>query len=237
MAFTSVKRRKVHEDVASQIEDAIISGAFAEGEHLPAERELMESFAVGRPAVREALLLLERMGLVRLSTGGRAKIVRPTITNMVNQFAGTAKLLLTTPGGEAAFQDARRVFESAIARNAAEIASDADIAKLRTMLEANRAALSDMGEFERTDVAFHLTLAEIGQNPIFGALHGAIAGWLSKQRHVSLRVPGSAQRALASHEEIFQAVASHQVEKAWQAMDRHLREVMSLYRQSTEQSR
>lgn len=233
MTFKNIKRRKLHEDVASQIEDAIISGSLAEGENLPSERDLMESFGVGRPAVREALLVLERTGLVQLSTGGRARIVRPTVTNMVHQLSGTAKHFIASPGGEEAFQDARRLFESAIARNAAEVATDDNIARLRAALDANREAVDDMGVFERTDVAFHLALAEIGQNPIFGALHVAIVGWLSMQRHISLRISGAAQRALKSHEEIFEAVAKHEPEQAWQAMDRHLREVMSLFRQGT----
>ena len=109
------------------------------------------------------------------------------------------------------------------------VATAADIARLEMALVANRAALDDMAGFERTDVAFHLVLAEIGQNPIFGALHGAIAGWLSLQRKISLRVDGAAQQALASHQTIYEAVASHQPEQAWQAMDQHLRQVILHY--------
>ena len=235
MDFRNVKRRKIHEDVASQIEEAIISGSLAEGDNLPSERDLMESFGVGRPAVREALLLLERMGLVQLTTGGRARIIRPTVSVLVNQLAGTAKHFLASPGGEESFQDARRLFEAAIARNAAEIASDADIEQLRNALEANRATLDDMAAFERTDVAFHFALASIGDNPVFAALHGGIAGWLSMQRHISLRVEGAAARAFKSHERIFDAVANHRPEDAWRAMDEHLRDVMQLYRRSNVQ--
>jgi GntR family transcriptional repressor for pyruvate dehydrogenase complex len=235
MTFRSVKRRKIHEDVASQIEDAIISGSLAEGDNLPSERDLMESFGVGRPAVREALLLLERTGLVQLTTGGRARIIRPTISVLVNQLAGSARHFLATPGGEESFQDARRLFEAAIARNAAEIATEADISQLRAALEANRAALEDMAAFERTDVAFHFALASIGDNPVFAALHGGIAGWLSMQRHISLRVAGAAERAFASHEAIFAAVANHRPEDAWRAMDSHLRDVMLFYRKSNGQ--
>lgn len=236
MNFRNVKRRKVHEDVAAQIEEAIISGSLAEGENLSSERDLMESFGVGRPAVREALLLLERTGLVQLTTGGRARIIRPTVSVLVNQLAGTAKHFLASPGGEESFQDARRLFEAAIARNAAEIATDSDISQLRTALEANRAALDDMAAFERTDVAFHFALARIGDNPVFAALHGGIAGWLSMQRHISLRVVGAAERALQRHEAIFEAVANRKPEEAWRAMDDHLRDVMQLYRKSKEES-
>ena len=229
MGFQSVRRRKVHEDVAVQIEEAIILGALVEGESLPSERDLMASFGVGRPAIREALLLLERTGFLQLSTGGRARITRPTVAVMIDQLSGSAKQLMAMPGGEQAFQEARRVFEAAIARNAAEIATATDIDRLGTALAMNRASIHDMTAFERTDVAFHLVLAEIGQNPVFGALNGAIAGWLVLQRQVSLRVDGAAAKALASHEKIFQAVADHQPELAWAAMDQHLRQVMQHY--------
>ncbi len=232
--FQSVRRRKVHEDVAVQIEEAIILGALVQGENLPSERDLMATFGVGRPAVREALLLLERTGFLQLSTGGRARITRPTVTVLVDQLAGSAKHLMASPGGEEAFQEARRVFEAAIARNAAEIATEADIARLNVALRENRAALDDMAVFERTDVAYHLVLAEIGQNPVFSALHGAIAGWLSLQRTVSLRVEGAAQKAFECHERIFQAVAAHQPERAWQEMDQHLRQTRLLYIQGRE---
>ena len=237
MDFQSVRRRKVHEDVAAQIEDAIILGALVEGENMPSERDLMANFGVGRPAIREALLLLERTGFLQLSTGGRARITRPTVTVLIDQLSGSAKHLMAMPGGEAAFQEARRVFEAAIARNAAEIATTADIARLEAALAANRAALGDMAAFERTDVAYHLVLAEIGQNPVFGALHGAIAGWLSLQRKVSLRADGAAEQALASHQRIYDAIAAHQPEQAWQAMDQHLRQVMLHYGKGKEGAR
>jgi DNA-binding FadR family transcriptional regulator len=229
MSFKSIRRRKVHEDVAAQIEEAIISGDLVEGENLPSERHLMESFGVGRPAVREALLMLEVKGFLRLATGGRARITRPTVAVMVDQLSGSAKHLLSSAEGERAFQDARRVFEAAIARNAAEIATPDDIARLGKALEENRNSLDDMAAFERTDLAFHLALAEIGNNPVFAALHGAISGWLSFQRHVALRVEGVAERALQSHEQIYEAVAKLQPDQAWHAMDQHLRLVKEQY--------
>lgn len=194
----------------------------------------MATFGVGRPAIREALLLLERTGFLQLSTGGRARITRPTMAVMIDQLSGSAKHLMAMPGGGQAFQEARRVFEAAIARNAAEVATPADIDRLGRALEVNRAALGDMAAFERTDVAFHLVLAEVGQNPVFGALHGAIAGWLTLQRKVSLRIEGAAGLALASHERIFRAVADHQPEQAWAAMDQHLRQVTLQYGKARE---
>jgi DNA-binding FadR family transcriptional regulator len=218
-----IQRRKIHEDVAAQIEEMIASGEYAEGDQLPSERELMEGFGVGRPAVREALLSLQKMGLVALSSGERARVVRPTVEALVGQLSGAARHLLGRPDGIREFQDARRVFEAAIARRAAERA-----------LEANEAALGAVPDFERTDVAFHLVLAELSGNSIFVALHHAIVEWLTKQRTVSLRNPGADRRAFESHRRIRDAVAAHDPEGAWQAMDAHLAAVNELYWQGLE---
>ena len=141
MNFKSVKRRKVHEDVAEQIEDQILSGGLEKGANLPSERSLMEAFNVGRPAVREALLLLQRGGFIEVSSNGRPIVTRPTATNVLEQLSGSARFLLSSKDGERSFQDARRLFEAAIARNAAEIASPQDIERIGAALRANREAI------------------------------------------------------------------------------------------------
>ena len=229
-----IQRRKIHEDVAAQIEEMIASGEVAEGDQLPSERELMEGFGVGRPAVREALLSLQKMGLVALSSGERARVVRPTVEALVGQLSGAARHLLGRPDGIREFQDARRVFEAAIARRAAERVTEVGIERLTRALEANEAALGSMPDFERTDVAFHLVLAELSGNSIFVALHHAIVEWLTKQRTVSLRNPGADGHAFDSHRRIRDAVAAHDPEGAWRAMDEHLAVVNKLYWQGLE---
>ncbi len=46
MGFKNIKRRKIHEDVAEQIENQIISGLIKEGSSLPPERSLMKTLKV-----------------------------------------------------------------------------------------------------------------------------------------------------------------------------------------------
>lgn len=233
MSFTAVRRRKVHEDVAAQIEEAIISGVYAEGDQLPPERELMERFGVGRPAVREALLMLERNGILQLSAGERARVVHPTMDGLVDQLSAAARHFLASSAGERSLQEARRVFESAIARHAAEVASEADIEKLRAALADNRAALASVPEFEATDVGFHLVIAEIGNNQVFLAMHRAIVGWLAMQRRVSLKAEAAMASAFRHHEAIFEAIAARVPERAWAAMNAHLLDVERYYRHAS----
>jgi len=99
---------------------------------------------------------------------------------------------------------------------------------------ANQEAIGNVDAFERTDVEFHFVIASIGNNPVFAALHTAIAEWLSNQRKVSLRVPGVEASAYNSHEDIHKAIASREPEKAWHAMDRHLRDIMEQFEKGSQ---
>jgi GntR family transcriptional repressor for pyruvate dehydrogenase complex len=67
--FRAPARRRLHEDVADQLRDAIFDGRFQPGQKLPPERELAEQFAVNRTSVREAIKVLEGQGLVSVRQG------------------------------------------------------------------------------------------------------------------------------------------------------------------------
>lgn len=224
-----IRRRKLYEDVVERLETAINEGHYAPGDQLPAERELMEAYSVGRTAIREALFALQRMGLIVISSGERARVSQPSAGTMIGELSGVARYLLAKPGGAHHFQQARAMFEIGVAGLAAETATPEDIAKLETALTANRAALDQNRAFERTDVAFHFVLAEISRNPIFTALHTGLTEWLTEQRTTSLKAHGAAQAAYAAHQRIYEAVAGHDPQAAADAMRAHLAEVGDYY--------
>jgi DNA-binding FadR family transcriptional regulator len=69
LPFRAPARRRLHEDVAEQLRDAIFDRRLAPGEKLPPERELAERFEVNRTSVREAIKVLEGQGLVSVRQG------------------------------------------------------------------------------------------------------------------------------------------------------------------------
>src|SRR5262247_558023 len=133
----AIRRRRLYEEVARRLEAMIQEGRYSPGDQLPSERELMKQFGVGRPAVREALFALQKMGLVAINSGERARVTRPTPKVVFESLAGAARHLLGAPDGVRHFQEARNFFEIGLARHAATYASDTDIAELKTALEAN----------------------------------------------------------------------------------------------------
>jgi GntR family transcriptional regulator, sialic acid-inducible nan operon repressor len=207
----------------------VLDGRLQPGDALPSERELMERHGVGRPAVREALLSLQKAGLIAIQNGERARVVRPSASSLVGELGSAARYLLSREGGVRQFQEARLFFEIGLVRYAATHADDSDIDRLAQALAANGAALADMAVFASTDVAFHFVLAEIPRNSIFVALHVALAEWLTEQRASTLRRRGAARKALQAHRAIFDAVAAHDAERAETAMRHHLTDVADMY--------
>jgi len=67
--FEAVRKTKVYEEVARQIERLIADGRFKPGDKLPAERELAETLEVSRSSVRDAIRTLELLGLVEPGQG------------------------------------------------------------------------------------------------------------------------------------------------------------------------
>ena len=229
MALTTVRRRKLYEDVAGQLESMIHEGRYRPGDQLPSERELMQMFGVGRPAVREALSAMQRMGLVAINSGERARVTLPTPRVMFESLAGPVRHLLAAPEGIRHFQEARTFFEVGLARHAAEHATAAEVTQLREALAANESAIDNIIAFERTDAAFHYVLAVIPRNPIYTAIHEAIAAWLTEQRHVSLQRKGQNEIAYQAHRAVFEAIAARDADRAERVMRGHMEQVIKTY--------
>ncbi len=229
-----VKQRKLSDEVAGHLEQLIRSGQLAEADRLPSERELMRQFGVGRPSIREALLHLSKMGLVEVRSGERARVTRPSPQFVIDALAIPAKHMMAAPGGVLNFQSARIFFEVGLARNAAKHATMEDIARLELALKANEESIGDLKRFERTDVDFHFELALMMRNPIFTAIHAALADWLLEQRHTTL-AKGEDRKAYDAHKLIFATIAARDPDRAEAAMREHLEYVARRYNSVVEQ--
>ena len=224
-----IRRRKLYEEVADRLEAMIHEGIYSPGDRLPSERELMKRYGVGRPAVREALFALQKMGLVAISSGERARVTRATPQIVVESLSGAARQLLSQPDGARHLQEARTFLEVGLARHAAAHATRHDIDQLATALAANKATIDSVRDFEQTDVAFHYVLAVMPRNPIFTAIHEAMIGWLTEQRRISLRHPGQNRVAYRAHEQIYEAIATRDPDRAEKVIRAHLDQVSRLY--------
>ncbi len=232
-----IQRRKLFQEVLDRLIERIRSGEFQPGAQLPSERELMASYGVGRPAVREALQALERSGIVSISHGERARVVMPTAGSLIEQIAGSAQHLLSVePGSLEHLKDARLFFETGIASRAAERATPEALAVLRERLEEHVRTREQLDEFLPRDMAFHRQIAVMTGNPIFPAIIEAMFGWLSAYHVDLVRLPGTEDLTIAEHQRIFEAIAKGDPKAAAAAMHDHIARANDLYRQFERQS-
>lgn len=226
----TIPRRKLYQEVLDRLIERIESGDVAAGEQLPSERELMENYGVGRPAIREALQTLERAGIVSIAHGERARVVVPTAQSLIGQMAvGTMHLLRTQPDMLDHLKSARLFLETGTVRMAAEHASDADVARLRATVREQRAARADRNEFLECDMAFHREIAQITGNPIYPAIVESVFRWAAEYFRPMVRAPGAEQLTLLEHERIVDAISRRDGEGASRAMYVHLCRANALY--------
>ena len=225
-----IVRRKLSDEVFSRLKAMIETGELKAGDEMPSERELMERYGVGRPAIREAMQALASKGLVEISQGERARVLRITAESIIRQVDLPAKLMLSGSADSLEhLKSARIFFERGMAREAAAKATPAEIAKLRELLERQRQSLGDADAFINADMEFHQCIARISGNPIFAAVSGAMLGWLKSCHTEMLIWTGRENFTLTEHEDIIRAIEQGDSDLAEQAMIRHLERSRALY--------
>lgn len=225
-----IVRRKLSDEVFDRLENMITSGELMPGDEMPSERVLMERFGVGRPAIREAMQSLAKMGLVSISHGERAKVLKLTARSIFQQVDPTAKIMLAQSIDSLEhLKNARIFFERGIAREAALKAVPKDIADLREIIERQRASLGEADAFISADMEFHIRIAKISGNPIFVGLSEAMLAWLREYHTHMLIWTGKENYTLVEHEEILDRIASKDTDGAEGAMRHHLERSRDLY--------
>ena len=232
---TFIARRKLYQEVADRLVARIRSGEFAAGDQLPSERALMEAYAVGRPAVREALQSLERAGIVSITHGERARVAVPTAESLIEQIAaGASHLLRIEPQTLDHLKDARLFLELGLVRRAAASGDATGVAQLAERLEDHARAVETPALFLSKDMAFHRQIAAMSGNPIFPGIIEAMFGWLAEYYHHLVRLPGAENLTITEHTRIFEAIARGDSDAAETAMRDHLTRANELYRQLEE---
>lgn len=198
-----------------------MSGRYGPGERLPVERELSDRFAVSRSAVRQALLILDQQGLVRVRSGvgGGPFVTHETLPAAIAAFEN---MLAIDPTSVAEFAKAKLVLEPAATAMAAETISEEQIAALDASNTAVRASL-ERGEQARDKmIDFHSVLINSTGNRFLALVVELMGRALD-------RVPGVPDwshidpwQVLAEHERIVEALRRRDVEEVRELSATHL---------------
>lgn len=226
-----IVKRKLSDHVLERLIDLINSGQFEPGDTFPSERELMEQYGVGRPAVREAMQALQNAGLIAVQQGQRPKFTRPTPGSIISQIDMAARHLLNASAKSLEhFKDVRHLFEVGIVRQAARNATEKDLARMKETLDLQESYhKSNPDKFLDADIAFHIAIAEATENPIFVATSQAMLRWLKHFNPNIIRLDGKEHITLKEHRRIFECISAHDVDGATYAMTDHLNRTRGIF--------
>lgn len=221
-ALEPVRRSKVYEEVADRIRRLIVEGHLKPGDRLPAERELAEGFGVSRTSVRDAIRVLEMIGLLEPRQGDGTvvrdlspdSLVQPLASVLVHNRALLADLL-----------DARKMIEPPLAARAARLATPEEVAHLDEILARQTEKVGAGAVTVEEDSEFHYTIATASRNRVILKVLDVMMDLLVESRQRSLQVPGRLQRSLAGHRRIVEAIRRRDPAAAEAAMRKHLTEI------------
>jgi GntR family transcriptional regulator, transcriptional repressor for pyruvate dehydrogenase complex len=222
--YQPVERRKVYEQIAEQLLAQIGGGRLKPGDPLPSERELTESFGVGRSSIREALRMLESQGVISSNGGSFA------VADVANPLNSSLRLLfaLDERAGMHDLFELRRILDSEAAALAAERRRDDHLEEMDAAIAAMDSALSDSGRGDRfidADLRFHLAVAEATGNRLLLYSMQAVRDVVRRALMTVFLIPRSPERAVVEHRAIRAAIAAGDAGLARREMLAHLARV------------
>jgi GntR family transcriptional regulator, transcriptional repressor for pyruvate dehydrogenase complex len=220
-----IKKTRVAEEVADRIRTLILNGTFAQGQPLPSERVLTEQFGVSRGSIRDALRMLETIGLIETQHGRGTFPRELTVDRLV---APLASMMAFQSDLQDELMDVRRMFEPAVARVAANRATEKDFGDLQRILDAQRLKLKKGHSAIVEDTEFHAALARATGNRVVVSLMATLNDLLVESRTQSLKQKGRPAKSIEGHEAVVAALRRRDPDAAAQAMSQHIDQIADL---------
>ena len=222
--FRPIRGRRVFEEILDQLEQAILDGHIAAGDRLPPERQLAEQFNASRTSVREAVRVLEVLGVATVKAGAENGAVLVEEPGDALRLLLRFQLALRHISIESVIEF-RTVLEPWAALAASRRATPQQLAGIRSILDEMG---GDVGQerFHQLDASFHLEIARAAQNELMVlVLEGARTSIERIMLDALSRVPDwpeTRTRILAEHTQIFEAISTGEGEESASLMQRHI---------------
>lgn len=211
------------EEAITRIRELIANGAYAPGDRLPPERELIDTLGMTRTTLRRALEALEREGTIWRHVGKGTFVASHGAASGAGAIAQLSRRI--TP---VKMMRARLCVEPAIAREAAVNASAEAITRMKLAKDRAQAA-SSWADYETHDDLFHKSIAEASDNILLLTLFDQLnqvrraVAWGNVVRQ-SERPPQD-HSSFVQHDAITAAIEGRDPAAAHEAMRMHLRSV------------
>ena len=232
MSFERIENKKIYQVIIERIIDLIRTDELRVGEKLPPERELAAKFGVSRPSVREALRVMEVMGLLDRRPGGGSVVTDVNIGGLLNM---VAPIFLKREGLAIELVELRYLLETRAAELAASNITDSRAKQLNACIGRMSAAQSK-GDAEaevRADIDFHQSIFSFTDNYALRQAATFVTDLLENSvrfgRRVVLEGGYGDRQLLDQHRRIYESIVAGEPEQARKAMEAHMNLVVEYY--------
>lgn len=213
------------EGVLHRLEARLLSGELGPGDHLPPERALATELGVGRSSVREAVRVLEALGLVRTQTGSGPTAGAIIIAKPSGGMSALMRLQVAAKGFAVTdVVKTRLLLESAVVTDLAK--SSAELGAATALLDAMDSDGLSAEEFLVLDAGFHVALAEASGNQVVAAmmagLRASIEGYVLQGVSSIADWPAEVNRLRLEHRDIVSAISDGDAAVATSRVHAHI---------------
>tara|TARA_R110002020_G_scaffold406446_1_gene616627 strand:+ start:220 stop:912 length:693 start_codon:yes stop_codon:yes gene_type:complete len=214
----------VPQSVAREIQTMIQTGALKAGEKIPSQRAFSQKFGISRASLREALLTLETLGLLK-TEAGRGTYVAAVGSRSENGHMAPWRYSDSYPAFDV-FQT-RILLEGEIARLSAgrltQVQLDGMETATRTMEEAW--ANQDLVSNVEADLLFHGTIVSACSNSMLKALYQTVRDQVTETQRQPIPItdPERMGQSIAEHRRIITALRANDGPAARHEMETHIR--------------
>lgn len=221
--FFSLKPKRLSDSAVEEILGLIRDGRLQLGSRLPSERELMTRLSVSRGSLREAIRMLETMGVLTVLPG-RGTWIREDYQERFSS-DGWLSWLPDHRTDVTELLEMRETLEVQAASLAAERSTPEQLARIRRELARMETALAadDLEELVASDTGVHDSIADASGNSILAQTLRSLSQLVMEARRATWAIPGHPRRSVPEHVRVVQAVAAGDREAAAKAMFKHVR--------------
>lgn len=164
-------------EVAHSLRSLIVERKMKPGDRLPSERVLAQQLQVGRPVVRDALRILETLGLIGVSPRQGSYVKQPDLARCMEAVVDSvARAQAADTSWRDNLLEAHLILEAEETGLAARRATAEDRQSVQAALQALREAVSDPTAFPEAERQFAQAVARAAHNPIMAGLASGVAG-------------------------------------------------------------
>jgi GntR family transcriptional regulator, transcriptional repressor for pyruvate dehydrogenase complex len=207
-----------------RFQQMLSDGVLAPGMKLPSERELAARFGVARSSLRQALKVLEIMGVITQKIGDGSYLNRDasSVLAVPMEF-----LFLLDDTSVQELTELRFLIEPPLAAKAAERANSEDIALLRKSISDLESSKRDRVKLVASDLLFHRIIFQASGNRLTGRLFHTIHRAMLNMMMVTSQLVDM-EHTVAFHKPILGAIEKRDSELASRLMTAHLTDASAL---------